>query len=302
MTDDTLPTWRPGLARDAVGGFLAAAEDVPAEERVAVFDVDGTLWCEKPRYIQLDFFLAELQRAVASHPELEERSEYRALLAGDQAAIADIGLVPIAAALVELCEGMTPEEFEERVRGFFADARHGDRGVSMREMRYQPMLDLVRALRSKGFEVFLVTGGGTEFVRAVSRSLFGVPPEGVVGSQVGYELVRVDGRPQLRRTDELFGAVNEGAPKISNIQRLLGRRPIFAAGNSPGDREMLEYATSGRTPSLAILVEHDDAEREYAYRSVAGTFDSDEPIEATAERLGWTSVSMRDDWETVFAR
>jgi len=198
-------------------------------------------------------------------------------------------------------EGITPEEFDGRVDAFFTDARHPDRDVPYSGMRYLPILELLDELRARAFRVFVVSGGGTEFVRAISEPFYGVAPEGVVGTQVAYELTRVDGRPQLVRTNELVGDPNEGEAKIRSIQRILGSRPILAGGNSAGDTEMLEYAMAFDGPSLALLVDHDDGDREYAYESVAGTFESSESIRDTAARLGWTTVSMRDDWAKVFA-
>jgi len=301
MNQTKLPTWRPGPTRDAIEMFLDAAEMLPIEQRVAVFDIDGTLWCEKPQYSMIEFLLAELRMAVAGKPELAERPEYRAALDWDRQAIGRLGPVNVVLALVELHAGITPEEFEGRVRTHFASARHADRGVPFSQTRYRPMLELIAELRARHFDVYVMTGSGLEFIRAVSYEFFGVRPEGVVGSQVGYELVREDGVPRLLRTKELFGDPNEGTAKISNIQRLLGRRPILAAGNSAGDSEMLEYAQAFDGPSLALLIDHDDAEREYEYQPVAGTFASAEPITTMARTKGWTVVSMRDDWSTVYA-
>ena len=300
MNGPVLPSWRDGATRAALLGFLDAAGELPPVQRVAVFDNDGTLWCEKPNYIQLEFLVAELVRAVGARPELADRPEYGAVLERDNAALASMGLERIAFALLELCEGITPEEFDQRVAAFVAEARHPDHGVAYPSMRYLPMLELIDELRTREFRVFIVSGGGTEFVRAISEPFYGVPPEGVVGTQVAYDLTRVDGRPQLIRTNQLVGDPNEGEAKIRSIQRILGRRPILAGGNSAGDTEMLEYATAFDGPSLALLVDHDDGDREYAYESVAGTFEAAEPIVDTAARLGWTTVSMRDDWATIF--
>ncbi len=301
MIQTTLPTWRPGPTRDAIEIFLDAAEMLPIEQRVAVFDVDGTLWSEKPRYAMVDFLVAELRRYVAASPELAERPEFRAALDWDGEAIGRLGLINVLVALVEPHAGITPEAYEARVRAHFATGRHPDRGVPLSQTRYRPMLELIAELRARHFSVYLVTSSGTEFIRAISNELFGVMPEGVVGSQVGYELDRSDGTTRLLRTKELVGDPNEGPAKIANVQRMLGRRPIFAAGNSAGDAEMLEYAQAFDGPSLALLVDHDDAEREYEYQSVAGTFASAEPITAMARKVGWTIVSMRADWSTVYA-
>jgi phosphoserine phosphatase len=295
-----LQSWNPGPTRSALLTFLEAARDLPPERRVAVLDNDGTLWCERPRYIQLDFFLHELRRAQSERPELAERAEYRALLHQDRAAITALGLSRIALALAELFAGLTPEEYDTRAREFVTTQIQPERNIPYTGMVYQPMLELLDALRAHGFAAFIVTGGGTEFVRAISRQLYRVDPEGVVGTAVTYELQRRDGRPVLVRTTELDGDPNEGPAKISNIQRHLGRRPIFAAGNSAGDRDMLEYVTAAEGPSLALLVDHDDAEREYAYASKPASFTEDEPIRQVARRLDWTVASIARDWTQVF--
>ena len=201
--------------------------------------------------------------------------EFAALLAEDKAAMGELGLNRIAFALLGLFKGITPEEFAARVREFMARAEHPTLRRPLRATTYQPMLELVGALRELDFTVCIVTGGGTEFVRAVSQDLYGVPPEAVVGSLVSYTYSTEPpgpgrpARPVLRRTTALDGEANEGAAKVSNIQAQLGRRPIMAAGNSGGDREMLEWAAGGEGPSLALLVDHDDAEREFAYVSTA---------------------------------
>ncbi len=301
MSQSKLPSWRTGHTREAIEIFLDAAEMLPIEQRVAVFDVDGTLWCEKPRYSMVEFLVAELRRFVAARPELAGKPEYRAAMEWDREAIGRLGLINVLVALVEPHTGITPEVYEARVREHFASASHPDRGVPLSQTRYRPMLELIGELRARHFGVFLVTGTGTEFIRAVSHDFFGVTPEGVVGSQVGYELDRSEGRPRLLRTRELVGDPNEGPAKIANIQRLLGRRPILAAGNSAGDREMLEYVAAFEGPSLALLVDHDDAEREYAYQSVAGTPAPSGPMATTALEMDWTVVSMERDWETVYA-
>jgi phosphoserine phosphatase len=302
MTIDYLPSWNDGGTKQALVDFLAAARDVPVAERVAVLDNDGTLWCEKPNYPQLEFLLGELARAVGADPSLARREEYRALIEGDTVAQSELGLERIAVALVELCAGISPEEFDAGVRAFFAAARHRDRGVPFSELRYQPMLELLDELRRAEFDVFIVTGGGTEFVRAISHEFYRVPPERVVGTRASYDFVRdADGRAGLLRNSDLIAAdANEGAAKVINIQRELGRRPIFAAGNSPGDAEMLDYAMAATGPALALLVDHDDAEREYAYEGVAATFESSGSFLDAAAAQGWTVASMRNDWAAVF--
>jgi hypothetical protein len=281
--------------------FLDDAASVPAGERFACFDNDGTLWCERPSYVQLDFFVDALKARLVDDPDLGHRPEFAALLSGDAAAVGELGLERIASALTSLFEGMAPQDFGARAREFMDRATHPTLRRPLRAIVYQPMLELLAELRRRDFAVAIVSGGGTEFVRAVSLDLYGVPPEAVVGTLIRYEFVRdADGRPGLRRTASIEGDANEGAAKVTNIQTQLGRRPVLAGGNSGGDREMLEWACSGDGPALALLIDHDDAEREFRYVSTAQTFAETEPITQVGARLGWTVVSMANDWEHVF--
>ncbi|WP_299930383.1 HAD family hydrolase [uncultured Nocardioides sp.] len=302
MDDLRLPSWRPGPTRDSVIGFLDAAPELPAAERLACFDNDGTLWVERPTYVQWDFFVDALTTRSAEDASLAREPELAAVLGGDRAAIAELGLVRIAMALNGLFAGITPEAFTSAAREFMSRAEHPTLGRRHASTTYQPMLELIAELRALDFAVTISTGGGAEFVRAVSQDLYGIPPESVVGTLVQYEYTPDDlGRPRLLRTRGVVGDANEGATKVTNIQTQLGRRPCLAAGNSAGDREMLDWALTGDGPSLALLLDHDDHEREVAYTSEAGTFDAVEPILEVAERSDWTVVSMRRDWETVFA-
>jgi haloacid dehalogenase-like hydrolase len=281
--------------------FLNAAGHVPIEDRLACFDNDGTMWCEKPNYIQFDFFIDAMKTAVAGDATLRDQPEFAALIEGDQEAIGALGLQRIVVALAGLFEGISPGEFTNRAGEFMARGRHADKGRPLIEMVYQPMLEMIEELRARDFTVSVTTGGGTEFVRAISQALYGVAPELVVGSLIAYEYERDgEGVPGLIRTRDIQGRPNEGYEKVSNIQTQLGRRPIAAFGNSGGDREMLEWAAGGDGPRLAVLIEHDDVEREYAYESKAVSFEEEKPITEVAADLGWTVVSMARDWETIF--
>lgn len=296
-----LASWRPGPTRDAILSFLDAIDDVPVDERVAYVDNDGTMWCEKPTYVQLDFFVDALQQRVQVDPSLTERPEFAAVLSGDMAKIAEIGLAQVAGALAALFDGQTPEEFASAVEDFLSRYRHRTLGAPVGGVVYQPMLELLDALRSRDFTIGIVTGGGTEFVRQVSKRLYDVEPGMVVGTLIGYAFDRDDaGHPIVRRSAAQTGSANEGGAKVEHIYAQIGRAPILAIGNSGGDREMLEWAQAHQRGGLAVLVDHDDADREFSYESKAATFDDAEPITTIGERLGWTVVSMRDDWESVF--
>lgn len=300
-TADLLPSWRRGPALDSVVAFLDAVTELPVEARVACFDHDGTLWCERPGYVQFDFLVAVLRQATETDPALAHRAEFKAVLSADVAAMDELGLGRVAMALVGLCQGISPEDFRSKVRDFMAHAVHPTLGRLHRECVYQPMVELIAALRDRDVAVMIVTGGGTEFVRAVSHDLYSVAPECVVGTMVDYEFGRdVDGRPRLLRTGAVVGSVNEGSSKVTAIQTQLGRRPVLAGGNSGGDKEMLEWAVSKGAPSLALLVDHDDADREFAYASTAQSFTEPEPIVDVAAREGWTVISMARDWSQIF--
>ena len=303
----TLASWNDGAARTAILEFVDRVTDergtdfVPPAERVAVLDNDGTLWCEQPTYVQALFVFARLRDAVAARPELAEQPVVKALLAGDLAGAQQYGMEAIAGVLLELDAGRTTEEFTRDAEAWLAEAEHPRFGVPFRQLTYAPMVELLELLRARDFRVFIVTGGGVEFVRAVGEELYGVPPDDVVGSAVQVEFVRRDGRVVLVRKAAMLGSPNEGEPKAVNIQAHIGRRPILAAGNSAGDTEMLEYAHTGEHPSLCLVVDHDDEEREYAYSGASVTNPGAESIVDTASRLGWTVVSMRRDWNRVFA-
>ena len=272
-----LPSWNDGPARAALLEFVERAAAVPPADRIAVVDNDGTLWCERPAYAQERF----LRDALAEQPALAQ--------------------LPLMEALLGVHAGLTVDEFAAAVASWFAEARHPRFGVPFDELVYVPMLELLELLRFHDFRVFVVTGGGVEFVRAVSERLYGVPPDDVVGSAVEVRFERRDGRVVLVREAKLLGSPNEGAPKVVNIQAHIGRRPILAVGNSAGDREMLEYAHTGERPSLCLVIDHDDEEREYAYAGASVTDPGAESILDTAAAHGWTVVSMRDGWNRVFA-
>lgn len=302
MNGERLPSWRPGATREALLAFLDDLDDVPVDERVAYVDNDGTMWCEKPTYVQFDFFLDALKQRVAKDPSLRERPEFAALLDGDMAAVGELGLAKVAGALAALFDKQSPQQFDIAVDEFLERYRHPTLGVALDGVVYQPMLELLQELRAREFTVGIVTGGGTEFVRRVSRRCYAVEPGMVVGTLIGYEFDRdARGRPILRRTMAGIGSANEGGAKVEHIQSQIGRPPLLAAGNSGGDRELLEWAQASRHGGLAVLIDHDDDQREFAYQSAAVTFQEDEPITTVGERLGWTVVSMKNDWETVFA-
>jgi phosphoserine phosphatase len=297
----SLESWNDGPARAAILGYLEEIADVDPADRIAVVDNDGTLWCEKPAYVQAFFILHRLAEQAAADPELAASPVVQALLANDLAGAAAHGPEELMRVLLNTHAGITTEAFDAAVSTWLADFRHPRFGASFTGLVYAPMLELLELLREHDFRVFVVTGGGVDFVRPVATQLYGVQPDDVVGSAIEVAFTRRDGQVVLERTAKLAGSPNEGPPKVVNIHAHIGRRPIVAIGNSAGDREMLEFAHTGGLPSLCLVVNHDDAEREYAYAGAALTNPDAEDIVVTAERLQWPVISMRDDWSRVFA-
>jgi phosphoserine phosphatase len=301
---DPLPSWTDGAARQSVVAFVGkvtqqgAAGYVPPAERIAVFDNDGTLWSEQPMYFQLAFALDRVKAMAPQHPEWQTQEPFASLLKGDvEGALAD-GEKAIAQIVMATHAGMTSDEFAEVVRNWVATARHPVTGRPYTAMIYQPMLELLDYLRANGFKTFIVSGGGIEFMRPWTETVYGIPPEQVVGSSIKNRYEVRDGKPVLVRLPEL-NFIDDKTGKPVGINQHIGRRPILAVGNSDGDFEMLEWTTAGTGPRLGLIVHHDDAVREYAYdrRSHIGRLDRglDE-----AGKRGWIVVSMKEGWGTIY--
>ncbi len=300
-----LDSWRDGPTKSAIVDFVArvstpGTDFVEPEARVAVFDNDGTLWVEKPAYVQLDFLVRRLAQLAAADPALGERQPYAAAVTGDLAWFADAVtkhydgddsmLKVLMGGILSAYQGLTVEQHAAQVRAFFDDARHPSLDRAYTACGYAPMVELLRYLEEHGFTTYIASGGGRDFMRPVTAQMYGIPPERVIGSSVGLdfaggELVTTS-RPEV---------LNDGPAKAVRIWGRTGRRPIFAAGNSNGDIEMLEFAAASAGPSLSMLVRHDDAEREFDY-----TAGADRALEVAGVR-GWPVASIRDEWTTVFS-
>ncbi len=307
---DPLPSWNDTAPKKAIIAFVekvttvGSPDFVPEPERIATFDNDGTLWCEQPLPVQLYFALDRVKALAPQHPEWKTKEPFASLLKGDlKGAMAggERGLLEI---LMATHAGMTTVEFEQIVKDWIATAKHPKTGKLFTEMVYQPMLELLAYLRANGFKSFIISGGGIEFMRPWAERVYGIPPEQVVGSSIKTKFEMRDGKPVLVRLPELnFNDDKDGKP--IGINRHIGRRPIMAFGNSNGDREMLEYTQGGSGARFELLVLHDDAAREFAYGPARGLPDVKlgafpPALDAQAKQDGWTVVSMKDDWKTVF--
>ncbi len=310
MTEQPLPSWNDTATRSAIVDFVERAtieggpDHIPASERIATFDNDGTLWCEKPLPIQADFLFRRLAVMAVSDPSLASRQPWKAVVEQEYDWLGeaitkhyggdDSELKVIAGGLLQAYAGSTIEDFEAEVASFLSEARHPTLDRPYLQCAYQPMIELLHYLDANGFACFVASGGSRDFMRPVTEGLYGIPPARVIGSTVALEY-RGDGhgsgtivhKPEV----ELF---DDGPAKPVRIWSRTGRRPVLAGGNANGDIEMLEFAGGASRAALRLLVLHDDAEREFDY--IAGM----ERALSEASQHGWTVVSMKNDWARVF--
>jgi phosphoglycolate phosphatase-like HAD superfamily hydrolase len=300
---DPLPSWNDGSAKQAILNFVAAVATqgspdlVPAAERIATFDNDGTLWCEKPAYIQLFFALRRLKEQAAADPALLEQPGYKAAAAGDLAYFDSLypgNLTELMKLVYDTHAGMTQAEFEAQALVFLSEAIHPRYGRPFKQLIYQPMIELIRYLEANEFKVFIATAGGMSFVRTVSEEIYGIAREQVIGSNVTYETRMTEAGPVLFRKPGLVDPISDGPGKPVNIELHIGRKPILAAGNADGDIHMLWYSQTSPYRSLQLLLRHDDGEREYAYDTGA------EKVQQLAAVRNWQVISMQQDFLQVF--
>jgi phosphoserine phosphatase len=302
--DDLLPSWNDGKAKQSIIAFVervttqGSPDYVVPAERIATFDNDGTLWCEQPMYVQAFFVLDRIKQMAPQHPEWKDKEPFASVLKGDMKSALAGGEHAVVALMAAAHSGMTTDEFEKSVTDWITTARHPRTGKLFTEMAFQPMLELLIYLRANGFKTFIVSGGGIEFMRPWAERVYGIPPEQVVGTSGGLKFEMRDGVPVILKTPELvLNDDKEGKPV--GIQRHIGRRPIAAFGNSDGDLQMLQYTTAGSGPRFCLYIHHTDAEREYAYDRESHVGKLDKGLDEAAAK-GWTVVSMKDDWKTIF--
>jgi phosphoserine phosphatase len=301
---DPLPSWNEGPARDAIQGFVervtkpGGADFVPPAERIAVFDNDGTLWSEQPMYFQLAFAIDRVKTLAPQHPEWKTEQPFQAVLEGDMKALAASGEHGILELVMASHAGMTTDELAAIVRDWLATARHPRFQRPYTDLVFQPMLELLAYLRANGFETWIVSGGGVEFLRVFAEEIYGVPPQQVVGSSIETEFQLRGGRPVLVRLPKLDFVDDKGGKPVG-IHKYIGRRPIAAFGNSDGDLQMLQWTTLDTGPRLGLLVHHTDAEREWAYDRDSAFGRLDAALDEAASR-NWTLVDVKKDWKVVY--
>jgi phosphoglycolate phosphatase-like HAD superfamily hydrolase len=308
---DPLPSWNDGPARQAIVDFVQKTTDkanpdyVPPAERIATFDNDGTLWTEHPMYTQLAFALDRVKALAPQHPEWKTKQPFKAVLDNDLKTLAASGEKGLVELVMASHAGMSTAEFGQIVTDWFKTARDPRFKRPYTELAYQPMLELLAYLRANDFKTYIVSGGGIEFMRPMTEAVYGIPPEQVIGSSIKTKYEYNDGKPVLIRLPEI-NFIDDKAGKPVGINMFIGRRPVAAAGNSDGDRQMLEWTGAGAGARLMMLVFHDDAKREYAYGPANGLPDTkfgtfSPSLMEEARKNGWVVISMKDDWKRIFA-
>jgi phosphoserine phosphatase len=300
---DPLPSWTDGATKRSVVSFVervtkeGSADFVPAPERIAVFDNDGTLWSEQPMYFQAFFIFDRVKALAPRHPEWKEQEPYASVLRGDLRSALAGGEHALLELAMATHAGTTTEEFEKIVSDWIATARHPKTGRLFTEMVYQPMLELLDYLRANGFKTYIVSGGGIEFMRPWSERVYGIPPEQVIGSSIKTKFEMREGEPVLVRLPEI-DFIDDKAGKPVGIQRHIGRRPVAAFGNSDGDLQMLQWTAGGAGSRFCLYVHHTDAEREWAYDRLSPIGRLDQGLDEARAR-GWTVVDMKTDWRRI---
>lgn len=299
-----LASWNDTPTRAAIVDFVArtttqgSPDYLEPGDRLAVFDNDGTLWTEQPMYNQFLFAIDRLRALAPDHPEWNDQPALAAILKGDMAAFGETGMNGVVQLVMATHAGLTTEEFDTVVLDWIGSAQHPIWKRPYPKTAFRPMIELLDYLRSNGYNTFIVSGGGVEFMRAFSLDAYGIPPEQVIGSTGKTEFKIVDGNPVLIKLPEI-DAVNDGPGKPVGIEKFLGRRPVITVGNSDGDLEMLLYTEAGEGPRLMALLHHDDDAREKAYDKGSSVGALDKAL-TEANARGWMVISMKDDFGTIF--
>jgi phosphoglycolate phosphatase-like HAD superfamily hydrolase len=303
---DPLPSWNDGAAKKSIVDFVTRVAApggpnfVPAEQRIAVFDNDGTLWAEQPVYFQFQFALDRVKALSPQHPEWQTTQPFKAALEGDAKALAAAGEKGLLQIVAASHAGITTDAFAKEVADWLTAARHPRFKQPYAWLVYQPQLELLAYLRRNGFKTFIVSGGGVEFIRTFAEEAYGIPPEQVVGSSgvVKFQ-IGPDGKPELIKEAKIE-FIDDGPGKPVAINRFIGRRPIFAFGNSDGDLQMLQWTAAGDGRRFLAILHHTDAEREWAYDRQSPIGRLDKALDEAKTR-GWTVVDMKLDWRKVFS-
>jgi len=301
---DPLPSWKEGESKSAIKDFVKDVTNpesvnyIEVEDRIATFDNDGNLWSEQPMYFQLFFAIDRVKQLASEHPEWETEQPFKAVLEDDMEEVLRHGTHGLVQLVMASHAGMTTEEFESIVKEWLSNSKHPRFDRPYNELIYQPMLELLNYLRANDFKTFIVSGGGIEFMRAWVEEAYAIPPDQVVGSSIKTAFDYNNGDPVIRRLPELdFVDDKEGKPV--GINKFIGRRPVFASGNSDGDLAMIQWTTAGKGRRFGLYLHHTDSIREWAYDRESHIGRLDKGLEEAQEK-GWTVINMKEDWKVIY--
>jgi len=304
ISDDPLPSWNDGEVKTSIISFVSDATDVESDhfidiaDRIATFDNDGNLWSEQPAYFQLFFAIDRVKQLAPQHPEWKTEQPFKAVLEDDLATLAKYGEHGILEIVMATHADITTEEFENIVKAWLATAKHPRFNRPYNQLVYQPMLELLEYLRKNEFKTFIVSGGGIEFMRPWVEEAYGIPRDQVVGSSIKTAFIYKDGNPVIMRLPEIdFIDDKEGKPL--GINKFIGRKPVFASGNSDGDLPMMQWAASGDGLRFILYLHHTDSIREWAYDRDSHIGRLDKGLDE-AKKKGWTIIDMKDDWKVIY--
>ena len=301
---DPLPSWNDVNSKKEIMAYVDTVTDknnpnfIPVKDRIATFDNDGNLWSEQPMYFQLAFAIDQIKKMVVDHPEWKTKQPYKAVLENDMEALNKTGEKGLLEIVLATHVGMSTYEFESSVKDWIKTAKHPTKKRAYTELVFQPMLELLHYLRANDFKTYIVSGGEVDFMRALVTEVYGIPEEQIIGSRFKTEYIYNDGKPIIKRLPELdFNDDKEG--KAINIHNIIGKKPVFASGNSDGDLQMLQWAASNKYKSFMLYVHHTDSIREWAYDRDSHIGRLDKGLDQ-AQKDGWTVIDMENDWKLIY--
>ena len=301
---DPLPSWNEGQTKSSIIAYVNSVTDVnspdfiPVKDRIATFDNDGNLWSEQPAYFQLFFAIDRVKAMVSNHPEWKNEQPFKAVLEDDMEALAKQGEHGLIKLVMATHSGNTTEEFEADVQDWIRTSRHPTKNVTYDQLVYQPMLELLQYLQAKNFKTYIVSGGGVDFMRAFVTGIYGIPEEQIIGSRIKTAFDYNDGNPVIKRLPEL-DFIDDKDGKPLNIQKIIGKKPVFSSGNSDGDLQMMQWTASNKYKNFMLYVHHTDSEREWAYDRESHIGRLDKGLDQ-ALRDGWTVIDMKKDWKLIY--
>ncbi len=301
---DPLPSWNDGPSKNAIIDYVQDVTNtksenfIPISERISTFDNDGTLWSEQPVYFQLFFTIDRIKELAVDHPEWKKEQPFKAVLENDMQALGQQGYKGLIQLLMVSHTGTNSKEFETTVKNWIRTAKHPTKNVGYDKLVYQPMLELLDYLRANDFKTYIVSGGGVDFMRAIVTEIYDIPKEQIIGSTIKKTFDYNNGNPQIIRNAELENIDNEDGKPL-NIQKIIGKKPILAAGNSDGDIEMLQWTASNTYKSLMLMIHHTDSIREWAYDRTTSIGKLDKGLEESKAK-DWNLVDMKSEWKIIY--